>query len=457
MLRTFARLIGRGSLDPPRRVDPCGERLLALAKPRTSVALADREAVVSLVLAGGFVASAIALWLALPTSRTAAPLVYAGLVAAYAVATTVEFDVGPTIGVPSQLAFVPMLFFLPPEQAPVLVAAGALLGEAITSRSSRRPLYRQGVLALVSSWHAVGPALVLAAAGAPAPRWQHAPLFALALSLDVVLSAGSVMLRQRLAFGTKPRTLLRYLGWVSLVDVLLAPVGLVAAVAPAAFLAVIPLIALLRLFAHERNARVEQALELSAAYRRTAVLLGDVVELDDAYTGTHSRSVVELSLAVADALCVDAEQRRDVEFAALLHDVGKLTVPNEIINKRGQLTPSERAVIETHTLTGEDILDKVGGTLGDVGRLVRSCHERWDGRGYPDGLAREAIPLVARIVGVCDAYSAITADRPYRAAHTEAAAIHELRRCSGSQFDPQVVDVLIRIVDSRAIAEREAA
>ena len=93
------------------------------------------------------------------------------------------------------------------------------------------------------------------------------------------------MLRQRLAFGTRPKTLLRYLGWVSLVDVLLAPVGLVAAVAPAAFLAVIPLMALLRLFAHERNARVEQALELSAAYRRTAVLLGDVVELDDAYTG----------------------------------------------------------------------------------------------------------------------------------------------------------------------------
>jgi hypothetical protein len=101
-----------------------------------------------------------------------------------------------------------------------------------------------------------------------------------------------VMLRQRLAFGTRPKTLVRYLGWVSLVDVLLAPVGLVAAVAPAAFLAVIPLMALLRLFAHERNARVEQALELSAAYRRTAVLLGEVVELDDAYTGAHSGTLV---------------------------------------------------------------------------------------------------------------------------------------------------------------------
>ena len=114
-------------------------------------------------------------------------------------------------------------------------------------------------------------------------------------------------------------------------------------------------------------------------------------------------------------------------------------------------------MVETHTLTGEEILDRVGGALGDVGPIVRSCHERWDGRGYPDGLAGEAIPLVARIVCACDAYSAITTDRPYRAAHTEVAAIHELRRCSGSQFDPQVVDVLIRIVESSATAEREAA
>src|SRR5262245_28213600 len=104
----FARLIGRRSLDPLRSVDPASEQLLALRKARGTRPLADREAVVSLVLAGGFVAAALALFLALPTSREASPLVYAGLIAAYAVATTVEFDVGPTIGVPSELAFVPM-------------------------------------------------------------------------------------------------------------------------------------------------------------------------------------------------------------------------------------------------------------------------------------------------------------------------------------------------------------
>ena len=177
MHRTFARLFGRRSLDPLRSVDPASEQLHALRKARGTRPLADREAVVSLLLAAGFVVSAVVLWLALPTSREASPLVYAGLIGAYAVATTVEFDVGPTIGVPSELAFVPMLFFLPPEQVPLAVAAGALLGEVITSRSSRRPLHRKVVLALVNSWHALGPALVLAAAGAPDPRWEHAPLY----------------------------------------------------------------------------------------------------------------------------------------------------------------------------------------------------------------------------------------------------------------------------------------
>ena len=162
-------------------------------------------------------------------------------------------------------------------------------------------------------------------------------------------------------------------------------------------------------------ARIDHALELSHAYRGTALLLGDVVEADDSYTGSHSRDVVSLSVAVADELRLDARARRDAEFVALLHDVGKIRIPNEIINKPGPLTPEERALVETHTIIGEEMLDKVGGVLGKVGHLVRSCHERYDGGGYPDGLAGERIPLVARIVCCCDAYNAITTDRPYRA------------------------------------------
>jgi HD-GYP domain-containing protein (c-di-GMP phosphodiesterase class II) len=110
------------------------------------------------------------------------------------------------------------------------------------------------------------------------------------------------------------------------------------------------------------------------------------------------------------------------------------------------LTDDERAVINTHTIEGERMLEKVGGLLGQVGAVVRSCHERWDGDGYPDGLAGEKIPLVARIVSCCDAYNAMTTDRSYRAALPEHEAIAELKANSGGQFDPSVVDALVRVL-----------
>ena len=108
-----------------------------------------------------------------------------------------------------------------------------------------------------------------------------------------------------------------------------------------------------------------------------------MVEADDLYTGEHSRDVVDLSVAVADSLGLSARERRDVEFVALLHDVGKVRIPNSIINKPGKLTPEERAIIETHTIEGERMLHRVGGLLGEIGKLVRFCHERWDGTGLP--------------------------------------------------------------------------
>jgi HD-GYP domain-containing protein (c-di-GMP phosphodiesterase class II) len=199
---------------------------------------------------------------------------------------------------------------------------------------------------------------------------------------------------------------------------------------------------LLGFFARERQVRIDHAIELGQAYRGTAFLLGDVVEADDAYTGSHSRDVVSLVLAVCDQLALDARERRDAEFVALLHDVGKIRVPSEIINKPGALTPEERAIINMHTIEGERLLSQVGGILGNVGRIVRSCHEDWDGTGYPDGLVGEDIPLVARIVRCCDAFSAMTTDRPYRKARSVGEALEELRRCSGTDFDPQVVEAL---------------
>jgi HD-GYP domain-containing protein (c-di-GMP phosphodiesterase class II) len=125
--------------------------------------------------------------------------------------------------------------------------------------------------------------------------------------------------------------------------------------------------------------------------------------------------------------------------------VGKIRIPAEIINKAGPLTDEEFAVVKTHTVEGERMLEKVGGLLGEVGRLVRSCHERWDGAGYPDGLAGEEIPLVARIVCCCDAFSAMTTDRPYRKARPPHEALAELERCAGTQFDPRVVAALVAV------------
>jgi HD-GYP domain-containing protein (c-di-GMP phosphodiesterase class II) len=276
-------------------------------------------------------------------------------------------------------------------------------------------------------------------------------VLAVALAAQFALELVTYTARDMLGVGVPIATLLRAYRWVFTVDSLLTPIGFLVAVAGAewsgSFLLVLPLVLLLRVFALERTARIDQALELSHAYRGTAFLLGDVVEADDAYTGSHSREVVELVLGVVDRLGLDSRTRQRAEFAALLHDVGKIRIPNELIHKPGSLDADEWALMKTHTLEGEQMLVRVGGLLGEVGRVVRSCHERWDGGGYPDGLAGEAIPVEARIVFVCDAFNAMTTERAYRAARTVEEALTELRACSGTQFDPQVVEALAGVLE----------
>jgi HD-GYP domain-containing protein (c-di-GMP phosphodiesterase class II) len=240
--------------------------------------------------------------------------------------------------------------------------------------------------------------------------------------------------------------------WAFVVDASLAPVALALVLAQyrhvySVFL-VMPLVGLLTAFARERGTRIDHALELKHAYQRTAFLLGEVVESNDAYTGLHSRQVVSLAVDVAQQLGLSPYERRKTEFAALLHDVGKIRVPPEIINKPGPLTPDERRIMEDHTIEGERLLGQVGGLLGEVGRIVRSSHERFDGTGYPDGLAGEEIPLTARIVSCCDALSAMVTDRPYRRALPVSEAVAELRSNSGAQFDPVVVESLESVLAS---------
>jgi putative nucleotidyltransferase with HDIG domain len=218
---------------------------------------------------------------------------------------------------------------------------------------------------------------------------------------------------------------------------------------PVAVLAVLPLLWLLWMFARERNNRLAGLVALNDAYRGTALVLGDVIEADDGYTGQHCKSVVTLTLAVADKMGLDREQRRNLEFGALLHDVGKIAIPKQIINKRGALDSDEWTIIKTHTIEGQRMLDQVGGFMREVGLIVRSHHERWNGSGYPDQLAADAIPIESRIIACCDAWHAMRTDRSYRRALTHEVAVSELLSNSGSQFDPTVVGVLLDVLQAQ--------
>ena len=434
-------------------LDPDANALIEESRERGQQRLRSRARRSAVVFGVGFVAVAVLLAALLSSDRSPSAYTVVLLIAAYAITSRVKFEVGTGFAVPTQLVLVPMLFFLPLGWVPLAVAAGLLAGRSVEYVTHRTPL-DHALLVLPNSWYTVGPVLVLAAAGESGPRLERWPVYLAALTGQVAADYCISASREFAATGVSPVTLLPYMGWAFLVDSALAPVGLLTALAadgrPGVLVLMLPLAALLGVFARERQVRIDHALELSNAYRGTAFLLGDVVEADDAYTGSHSRDVVSLVLGVCDELGLNARARRDAEFTALLHDVGKIRIPGEIINKPGKLTPEERAVIETHTVEGERLLAKVGGLLGSVGTIVRSCHEDWDGTGYPDGLRGEEIPLVARIVRTCDAFSAITTDRPYRAARPVHEAIAELRRCSGTDFDPATVEALAAVVAAEA-------
>jgi putative nucleotidyltransferase with HDIG domain len=300
------------------------------------------------------------------------------------------------------------------------------------------------------SGFAVAPALVLCLLGEQLPHLGAWPAWTAAFAAQFACDLGLAVLRVRLAVGTPPREVVGEVLKIYEVDVLLTPIGLLAALAavdaPAAALLVLPLVLLLAVFAREREARIAQTLELSKSYRGTALLLRDLLEEDDEYTGHHTEDVVDLSVRVAEQLGVSEEVRRETELGALLHDIGKIHIPDAIINKPGKLDDEEWAIMKTHTVEGQKMLDRVGGFLSSVGLVVRASHERFDGRGYPDGLAGEAIPLAARIVAVCDSFNAMTTTRSYRKGMSVADAVAEVRRCAGTQFDPAVADALLAVV-----------
>jgi putative nucleotidyltransferase with HDIG domain len=428
-------------------LDPAVERIIEERRARRLSRLASRERRALIVWLTTFLASALVMVEAVPSARSPSAFTVLLLIALYALAFRLDFEIGTGSAVPTQLVLVPMLFVLPTGMVPLAVASGVLLS-SLTDYIGGTLHFERVFLRLGGCWHAIAPALVLGIAGEPVPDLAHWPLYIGALASQFALDFVSTAVLSWATLGVPPKLHLRAMGWVWMIDGGLATVGLAVAFAaadsPYGVLLGVPLVALLSVFARDRRVRIDHELELRDAYRGTAFLLGDVVEADDGYTGEHSRDVVALTLAVAEKLGLSERDRRDAEFAALLHDVGKIRIPNEIINKPGKLTDEEWEVMKQHTIEGERLLHRVGGLLGEIGKIIRSCHERHDGTGYPDGLAGNEIPLVARVVACCDAYNAMTTDRSYRSALSREAAVAELRRGAGTQFDPHVVEALVR-------------
>jgi putative nucleotidyltransferase with HDIG domain len=447
-------------IDSQPDLSPAVQELLEDFAGAVPEPLRAREKWLALANMATYLGAATVLAALLPSTRTFEPLTAVLLAVAFALSKQVKFEIGVGYAVPTQLAFVPMLLLLPAGSVPLVVLIGMVLGY-LPELLLRGAHPDRLLLAPGDCWYAIGPAVVIGLAGVAAPGWGDWTVLVVALAAQLAFDLVAGTLQDWLAFGVRPKLGVGLMGWVALVDVLLSPVGLAGALAadraPYAFLLLVPLVGLLWLFARERSTRIEHAIELGRAYRGTTLLLSDVLGADDEYTGNHSHGVVALALDVAAELGLGSVERRNVEFGALLHDVGKIAIPKEIINKPGPLDDDEWVVIKTHTVEGQRMLDRVGGVMGDVGQIVRSSHERWDGTGYPDRLAGAAIPLEARVVACCDAFSAMTTDRPYRKAMTIEAAVVELRVNAGTQFDPRVVEALTVVLGTVASAVREPA
>jgi len=194
----------------------------------------------------------------------------------------------------------------------------------------------------------------------------------------------------------------------------------------------------------EERARAQ---ELRRSYMLTVRALASAVEARDAYTGRHAERVAAYGLAIAEVYGMRLGDEPQIEFGFLLHDAGKVAVPDAILFKPGPLTTAERLVMEQHPVTGWEIVREID-FLGAARDVIRSHHERWDGDGYPDGLAGEDIPLSARVFAVADTLDAITTNRPYRSASTIAQARALIAEDSGTHFDPAVVEAFERLPDS---------
>ncbi len=199
---------------------------------------------------------------------------------------------------------------------------------------------------------------------------------------------------------------------------------------------------------HEPQARVESEKPVMVPMQVVQAFTA-MARAHDLSTSAHAYRLVSMAEATARKLGFSSEKLYQIHLGALLHDIGKVGVPDIILRKPGALTNEEWVEMRKHPEIGRQILDQVGGTFSQISDIVAAHHERWDGKGYPDGLSGENIPLGARIITVVDAYDAMTSRRVYREPMSIETARAELLRCSGQQFDPRVVEAFLSVLDEQ--------
>ncbi|MFI6285356.1 HD-GYP domain-containing protein [Streptomyces sp. NPDC051018] len=358
---------------------------------------------------------------------------------------------GPDSTPVSPGSFFPVLlaaaFLLPPAAAVLVAVPGALLGRVDERPATVRRLWRAARLAL-ATWAAARTYLLFGVGHTPGPPdFPYAMLSAAAgaLAFCLVLTALEAGILAT-AEGLPPRTAWRGLLPGSVVPHLVHGLaGLMMAVlwrSPygpvSALFVLLPMYISCWLFAQYHRE--------STAHQATLRALVQAVDLKDRYTRGHSERVGRASVLIARELRMDPERIERIRFAGILHDVGKLGVPTRVLRKEGPLTPEERRVIELHPEYGHEIVRGIG-FLGEARAAILHHHERLDGTGYPHGLAGEQIPEFARVVAVADAFDAMTSTRSYRRARPVEAALRELERCAGTQFDPRMVTALVRALE----------
>ncbi|MGH3442590.1 MAG: HD-GYP domain-containing protein [Nitriliruptorales bacterium] len=324
-------------------------------------------------------------------------------------------------------------------------AGGALASwRMYTNRRVQRTLFNVGQVAIAAAAAGVVFTGVGGTVDAPGRAWNWLALLVAAVAYTMVNNM-LVAVAIRLSSGERIRSTLRsILGSAMLLQVLYAGLAVLAAallvgVGPIALaLLVVPaLVARSSLLGFQRS---------TEAYDRLVGSLLKAIEVKDGYTAGHTDRVATLCVEVGRALGFEYEQLRAVRYAAKLHDVGKLGVPLSIINKPAALDEDEFAHIHEHPIVGAEILAEIG-FLHPALEGIRYHHERLDGKGYPFGLSGDGLPMVARVITACDAFDAMTTTRPYRRAMELDDAFAELQRHAGTQFDPEVIGILERVVE----------